>query len=118
MRTVRINKGDLVNALTENRKKHKEEFDKASEGYRVEMLALLHGLSVRIERGENVNVSHAIREFPPEDHTEDYKVALDMLSMSVDGVIELTHEEFRHMVLDDWEWQRSWKASNSKYLGK
>lgn len=116
MRTVRINKGELVSALAENRKRHKEDYTKASEGYRVDMLAQLHNFAVRLEKGENVQVF--VRENPPHDHTEDYDVALKMLSMSVDHVVELTEGEFRHMVLDDWDWQQNWKIANSKYLGK
>jgi len=118
MRTVRINKGDLVNALTANRKQHKEDFTKASEAYRVDMLAFLATMSVRIEAGENVNVVHAIKDYPPEDHTGEYDVALRMLEMSADSVIELTDAEFRNMVLDDWAWKERWSAMNSKYLGK
>lgn len=116
MRTVRVNKGDLVNALTENRKKHKEEFDKACQGYRADMLAFMAEKSRLIEAGQNIPV--IVEDTPPKDHTEDYNVALKMLEMEVNSVVELTHEEFRHMILDDWAWRRHWSELNTKYLGK
>ena len=115
MRTVRINKGELVNKLTENRKNHKSEFDKASEGYRAAMITGLTSAIERLKAGENVEFRFD-NDKPPRDHTEDYDAALKMMEMSVDSTIELYESDFRQIVLDDWEWQRSWKFANSKYI--
>lgn len=114
MRTVRVNKGDLVNALTENRKKHKADYEKACEGYRDDMRTTLKDFVGKLSSGENVAV--IIRDMPPEDHTKDYDVALKMLEMSVEQTIELSQEDFHHLVLDDWDWKRGWMMSNSKYF--
>lgn len=117
MRTVRINKGELVNKLTENRKNHKAEFDKASVGYRDYMVNELSKAIVRLTSGENIELRFDYDK-PPVDHTEDYDAALKMMEMSVDATIELSECDFRQIVLDDWEWQRMWKISNTKYISR
>lgn len=116
MRTIRVNKGELVNALVEGRKKHKAEYLQACEGYRDTMRSFLKEQVGHLSEGATIPI--IITDMPPKDHTEDYDVALKMLEMSVDSVVELTHEEFRHMVLDDWDWRRHWSALNMKYLTK
>lgn len=116
MRTVRTNKGELINKLTENRKKHKLDFEKATHGYREELVKTLNSYLDKVNSGEAPLI--AIRDTPPEDHSEEYDIALKMLEMSVDQVIELSYDDFRHMVLDDWEWKRHWSVANSKYLGQ
>lgn len=115
MRTVHINKGDLVNALTENRKKHKADFETACKGYREYMVTELERAVIRLKAGENVELRFDYDK-PPEDHSEEYDVALKMMEMSVEQTIELSDQEFRQLILDDWQWRRTWDMANMKYL--
>lgn len=117
MRTVRVNKGELVNSLTENRKKHKSDFEAASKGYREYMIAELSKVEERLKAGETVELRFDFDK-PPQDHTKEYDVALKMMEMSTDSIIELGEGEFRQLVLDDWDWKRGWEACNLKYLSK
>jgi hypothetical protein len=38
-----------------------------------------------------------------------------MLAVSVDDVVELTHQEFQQYFEDNWQWRARWNLSNSKY---
>lgn len=116
MKTVRINKGDLVEKLTANRKNHRAQFEKAFEGYRQECIKLLTENLNLLKDGRNIVVK--FYEQAPEDHTDDYDTILNMLNMSVDTSIELTHQEFQQYVEDNWNWRENWAASNMKYISQ
>lgn len=113
MRTVRINKGDLVNTLIKNRNAHKAEYADAVKGYCTKMVGFLKEKAGLMEMGYPHEI--IVHDFPPEDHTDDYNRALRMLEMSVDSTIELTESEFRQLVEDDWQWQATFKAAAMKY---
>ncbi len=113
MRTVTINKGELLDILTANRDKHEAEYKDAYEGYLKACLDSLESYLKRFKAGECEKVRWS--ETPPVDNTKDYNRVIHMLGLSVDEVIELTHEEFQNYVEDDWHWKESWRLSNSKY---
>lgn len=116
MKTVTINKIDLLVRINENRNNHRAAFEKAFEGYRRECIRILqHNLDMlKAGSGEAV----VFRECPPEDHTGDYDTVIKMLNMSVDENIVLTHQEFCQYVEDDWNWKASWSMANSKYYAQ
>ena len=114
MRTVKIKKPILVEVLTKNRNAHRELYEKAFEGYRDECMKCLNHNLQALTEGKRVEVR--IYESCPVDHTEDYDTILNMLDMSVDDVIELSHSEFQQYVEDNWQWRESWNNSNSKYI--
>lgn len=114
MKTVKIDKKKLIDKLNENRKNHRELFDKAFEGYRQECIRLLSENLDSLKAGKKVIVK--FYELAPEDHTTDYDTVLNMLNMSVDDNIELTYQEFQQYVEDNWNWRAQWSASNTKYI--
>lgn len=113
MKTVRLNKPNLIEVLTKNRASHRALFEKAFDGYRNECIRILNQNLDSLKK----NSRHVVffTESPPEDHTEDYDRVLAMLAMSVDDTVELTSSEFSQYVQDDWSWKTTWEASNSKY---
>lgn len=115
MRTVRIPKQQLVEAITKNRNSHIDDYVKAANGYRDYMIVELNKAINRLKSGENIELRFDYDK-PPHDHKDDYDAVLKMLEMSVDDVVEIHDNEFRQFVLDDWDWQRNWKLSNLKYI--
>jgi len=113
MKTVRVNKGELIQIITENKRKHRDLFSKAFDGYRLECIAILTENLNSLQKG----ICRAVifHEQAPEDHSEDYNTVLNMLNMSTDSIIELTHQEFQQYVEDNWNWRERWAASNMKY---
>lgn len=114
MKTVTVSKQKLQIIVSENRNKHRAQFEEAFEGYRKECIALLSRNLDDLKSGRKVEVR--FYEVAPQDHTGDYDTVLNMLSMSVDDNIELTHQEFQQYVEDDWNWREQWNASNMKYM--
>lgn len=114
MKTIKVSKAKLINIITANRQKHREQFDLAFEGYRKECIRIMEQNLDLLKSGKRVQVSFLERA--PQDHTEDYDRVIQMLEMSVDEHVEIEQQEFSNYVQDDWDWRRSWSASNSKYL--
>lgn len=114
MKTVRIKKSDLVATLTTNRAQHRDQFEKAFRGYRDECIRVLTENLEALKTGRRIQVR--VYDVMPADQTKDYDTALNMLSMSVDDVIELTYQEFQQYVEDNWRWREDWTNSNMKYL--
>ena len=49
--------------------------------------------------------------------TKEYDQVIDMLDMSVDSEIELTHSEFRQYVRDEWGWSEMFNTTAVNYVG-
>ncbi len=111
---VKVNKGDLLKVLEENKETHRSLFLEALDGYREKVIELL---TVNLE---NVKAGKQIVTFlqlpVPKDQTSEYDQIIRMLEMSVDGDFELEDHEFKCYVLDEWSWKEAVMMSNSRYL--
>lgn len=117
MRTVKVAKEDLIARIKSNMEKHRAEFEGGLETYRKAVVQELEEWLDRAREGRRVEAYTQLRA--PEDHMEDYRQVLDMLKMSVDSEIELTHQEFSQFVRDDWGWKEQFTrslATNTDYL--
>lgn len=110
---VSIPRKSLVEALEVNRKGHREIFEEAREGYKKEAVKQLEDYIQRIKSGslKKVYVSLPV----PEEHTDDYDRALQMIDMSNDDVFVLDESDYQSFVQDDWGWKRQFITSNSFY---
>ena len=102
--TVRVSKTALIRRLQENRDQHREQFEKGLELYRKAVVQELEEQLARARRNESVARFSVLNQ--PEDHTENYNHAIELLDMSLDDEVELTAEEFAQYVRDDWGWKR------------
>jgi len=114
MRPIKVNKTVLTKKLQENRATHRQIFEEAVKGYRDVAIKQLEEHIERI-RSNNKVIRVSVYITPPEDHTDDYDTALEMLNMCVDSVIEIDETTFRNYVRDDWEWKHSFILTNSAY---
>jgi hypothetical protein len=121
MKDVDVNKAELIKKLEENKTKHRENFENATKGYKTEVNArikkMLDDLTAdRLTPEEVKDRIFRIWQLPvPQDHTEDYEAAIEMLQMEVRSEISVTHNDFRAFVRDDWDWKKDWVASASNY---
>ena len=112
---VRLEKKELIAKLETNRKKHKQEYEKAFEGWRRKVIE---------EMSRNLELAKAdkewnlvIREPRPTDHTSDYDAVIALLKASIDEIVVLAVHEFKQYYLDEWTWQPLHKASVMNYVG-
>lgn len=114
MQKVTVKKADLVAAVEKNRAGHRKIFEEALDGYKAKQVELLEAQLKRLRAGKRLPMMGYYLPVP-EDHTKDYDRVLRMLEMSLFDVVEISQEDFAKYVMDDWEWRRSFLASNSAY---
>lgn len=112
--TIQVSKGELLAALKENREKHAAAFEKAKAGYIKVMRQSLEKHLQDLRRGEMIH--RIISDAPPDDHTADYDDVISMMEWAKGGEVELTQQQFKQYVKDDWGWKDSWVTSNTAYL--
>lgn len=116
MQTVKVKREELLTKVQENRKSHRDLFEKAQEVYREEMISELDRMLEDAKRHLKIRRSVSLPE--PEDHTKDYDRIITMLVMSVDPVIELDQATFAMYVMDQWQWSASFAANTISYTSR
>lgn len=114
METIRVNKADLLAKLQTNRNEHRSLFLKAQEAYRAKWI---EELERRLEEARNHDPINRAFSLPvPEDHTDDFDTAIEMLDWELGDDVELAHHEFLQYVKNEWGWQRSFHANTTSYV--
>lgn len=108
-----IKKAKLLEILKENRKNHREIFEKAIEGFRKQSIDSLEKKIEKIKKGrlENIMVNFPL----PEDHTIDYDRVIRMVELTEEQEMKLDEDESKMYIMDDWAWKRQWTATNFAY---
>ncbi len=116
MRSVKMNKAELLEIVRQNKTKHITDYEEAVVDYKA--------LAVKISK-DNVKLANTgdldkIKEIkampmPPTSYENDYQRAVRMLELSVEDVIELEDDVFNQLVLDEWSWKRHFTTSNATY---
>lgn len=113
MTEVRVSKGEVLAALFNNRESHRAKFEEAMEGYKEQAIRTLEKHINQIKANDPQRV---ILSLPlPEDHTEDYDRAIDMLQWSLDDEVVLNQREFRTYIQDDWGWKQEFESTYTMY---
>lgn len=114
MQTVTVNKERLLEALRTNKKEHREVFLKAQEGYRAKVIEVLDQRLKDAREGNQIDLMFRLPE--PRDYTEEYEQAIQMTEWSVGDEVEISQDDFRRYVLNDWEWKHQFVASTQAYV--
>lgn len=121
MQNVTVYKTKLIDIVVMNRVKHKAEFDEAVVEFRKACRLKLQEAVAAIKPDTDPVIydkglkSLQVSLSAPDNHLEDYDLALKMLELEVKDEVILTNDEFSQLVNDDWSWKRSFSASNSLY---
>lgn len=116
MKTVKVEKANLLGIIRSNRATHRGLFLEAQEKYREVAIDLLDSQLRKARNGSPFELRQFVSLEEPVDHTRDYDLSIQMLEMSVDDQIVLSADEFKNYVQDVWNWTRSWGASNLRYV--
>ena len=114
MNKVRVKKQSLLEILQANQKKHRAAFEEAIANYRKLAIELLDQSLEAARNGQKFRMHFQLIE--PQDMTKEYSRAIRMLEMHVEDDIELSNQEFRNYVEDNWTWSQQWKTSNRAYI--
>jgi hypothetical protein len=116
MKTVKLNRDELLSKVKENRAKHAEAYKKAKSVFREEAVAKLESMLADAKGNGKIDLYVGLTE--PEEHLADYDQVITMLEMSVDSVIELDNSLFAQYVMDKWSWARAFEANTVGYSAK
>lgn len=114
MNTVTVKKADLLKRIKENRTKHAEAVKEAQVGYREAVIKELDRMLLDAREGRRIQIQ--VHLPVPVDHTREYDQIVDQLEMSVDTDITLDTHSFNAYVRDEWEWNRAFATSNTRYV--
>lgn len=118
MKTVRVNKDNLMRILAENMVTHVQDYELAWEGYRK---AVISNAEALLDRAKNVKKNKPVQLYinleMPVNHEDDYVRAMEMCEWEVGTEVELSEGEFSQFVQDDWGWKQLFEASNMMYTG-
>lgn len=104
----------VLEIVEANRATHRGLYEKAMEGYKIEVIVFL---TERLEQIKNNDPKQVTLNLPlPEDHTEDYDEIIGMLEANWADEILLDHHAYRTYILDKWGWSAGWSTSNAGYV--
>lgn len=113
-RTLVVKKDRLVEALVRNREAHGAEFAEAKSGFWIMVEERLAKMLGQVKGGDHT-VTLSIDLKPPQDHTDDYTLAIEAMEWEVNDTVEITFADFRRYVKNEWEWQHAHKHLHSFY---
>lgn len=116
MRSVKVNRDELMKILHENKTKHVELYKEAVEDYKTASIKLANE-HVELAKTGDLDKIALIRGMPsrPISYEDSYNRAIRMMELSVDTVIELEDDVFNQLVLDEWHWKNAFVASSVLY---
>ena len=112
-RTIKVQKGKLIDKIKENKENHIKEFEKAKVAYKEEALKQLAEQTKKVEEGA---LDAKLNLTTPVDNSINYDKIIEMFEWEVDDVVELEQSEFLEYVQDETEFARVAKFSNTMYF--
>ena len=113
MDTVAVKRKELLEKLIENRNAHRAIFEDAMIGYRKKVIEELEKSIA--DAKANIRIRTSLNLVQPMDMTHEYDIAIGMLEMCVDEIIDIDDTQYRNFVMDDWTWKGQFLASSMSY---
>lgn len=112
---VTIEKALVLEALHKNMEEHKRTFQKAMEVYRQKAIEAFEAKIDALKNGRWI--SHTLNLPIPEEHTNDFQRVINMLQRDINDTVELTENDYRVYIDNEWNWQRAFLSNTTAYLG-
>jgi fibronectin type 3 domain-containing protein len=116
MQKVKLDKDELLDIVRQNKEKHIKEFKEAVADYLILVVKLAEE-NLELAKSSDLEKIAKSKSIPlkPTSYETSYIKAICMLELSVDTVIELEAQDFDQLVLDEWQWKKSFSTMNSTY---
>ncbi len=110
---IHAKKDEILSRLRTNRETHTAIVAEARKGYVDRARESLRERLDQLESGKIVSLAFSLE--PPQDHSDVYDTAIQMLELATDDLIELDSTQVRTLVMDQWDWTRQFLTSNAQY---
>lgn len=102
-----------LQTLKTNRDQHAKLVQEARDGYIAKAKAELEKRLGDLKEGKLVTLGFKLTV--PKDFTTAYNTVIGMLEHHMGDTIELSADEYRHLMQDEWDWTRDFITANSGY---
>ena len=116
MNAIKIKRVELLDIVRQNLQKHIAEYEESVVDYKALVLQVAsHNL--KVAKTADTAEFKKIKQSPsaPTSYEDSYKRAIRMLELSVDEIIEVEEDVFNQLVMDEWNWKRSFTAATMAY---
>lgn len=110
---IRAKKDEILAKLRTNRETHTTIVTEARKGYVERARESLRERLDQLESGRIVSLAFSLE--PPQDHSDVYATAIQMLELATDDVIEMDATQVRTLVMDQWDWSQKFLHVNAQY---
>ncbi len=116
MKSVKLDRNELLRIVSENAVKHQKEYTEAVEDYKAAMLKIAQDNLKIVKTGELEKLSK-VKLYPsaPSSYIITYRRAIRMLELSIEEVVELEEDVFNQLVLDEWHWKHQFSVASAMY---
>lgn len=110
-------KSTIIERLGVNRTKHLERFEKAWSSYTKKQIETLEKTieELRNLKPGNAGLQDRILLPVPDDHTEDYDLAIEMLNLATNAEVTMSAQQYERFMLDRWDWKHQFETTNAFY---
>lgn len=115
--TITAKTQEVLDALRKNREVHSKVVVEARNGFADKAEAALKKRMVEVREGKIRHLTFSLK--PPQDYTDVYDTAIQMLELHVktSETVELDNSQVRTLVMDKWDWSEAFWGSNKAYSG-
>lgn len=110
---IKAKKADVLARLHKNREQHAKIVEEARKGYVEKARKALKARLDDLESGKICDL--AFRLATPVNHTRVYDTAIESLTWHTGDEIELTSQQVRNLIMDQWDWTSGFLHTNAAY---
>ncbi len=116
MKSVLLNKKELLNIVVENRSKHIIAYKESVVDYKAAAIKLAKENLELANTGELDKIAKfKVLPSAPVSHEKEYDRAIRMLELSIENEIAVEEAVFNQLVLDEWHWKNNFVATSTLY---
>lgn len=117
MKQVTIEKEKLLEKLKENREIHEKEYTELHNAY---LDSVISGLKELLEEAEKrpTSPTTGLHLHVPRSYLKEYDMVIGMLEFSEEEAFQITQDEYKKFILNEWEWTGMFDSMKATYLSK
>jgi hypothetical protein len=116
--TISLKRDEIIEMLRNHRRNHLNEYDVASNTYKVEKIKLLKSALDSALRDEDVKIDVNMGLQKPIDNSKKYDEMINTFEMVQTELIELEFEDAKHIANDTFPWLDASKFVNAFYSSR
>ena len=103
----------VLETLKKNLTTHSKVVEEAKVGWKTKAEAMLKSKMDDLASGKLRSLSVMLS--PPQDHTDAYKLAIEMMEWHEEDTIVLDGQQVQNLIKDEWDWSRDFWIGNEGY---